>query len=97
MNRTELVAAVATESGVSKEQADAVLSALATTLESALARGEKVQVTGVFTIERGSRSARRGRNPQTGEAIDIPASYSAKLTAGRRLKEAATSAGVPTA
>jgi len=63
-------------------------------LVDAITRGEKVAVSGLITVERTQRSARTGRNPQTGESIDIPAANTVKVTAGSNLKKAASSVPV---
>lgn len=92
MNKTELVAAIAAKTGQSKADADAAITALCEILEGNVARGgEKVSVPGYFSAERTVRSARTGRNPQTGESLQIPAAYSVKMTPGSKLKSAAKS------
>ncbi|GAB7191346.1 HU family DNA-binding protein [Kineococcus sp. NUM-3379] len=91
MNRTELVTALATRSGVPQEQADAVLTALDDVLVEAVRTGDTVRLPGLLTLERVERAARTGRNPRTGEELQIPASRGARLTAGSRLKQAAAS------
>ncbi len=86
MNRTELVAAVAAESGQSQAAVNGVLDALFSTVSSAVAGDTKVTIPGWVAFERTHRSARQGRNPQTGEAIQIKASYGVKVSAGSKLK-----------
>lgn len=88
MNRKELVSAVAEHAGSSNSDADRFVDALEKTLVDALGRGDKVQLTGLLTVERVERSARSGRNPQTGESIEIPARAGVKVTPGSRLKSA---------
>ncbi|MGH1564472.1 HU family DNA-binding protein [Mumia sp. DW29H23] len=88
MNRTELVAAVAETAGTTKADADAVLSAFGDTLIDAVGKGEKVQIPGLLTVERVERAARTGRNPATGETLEIPAGFGVKVTAGSKLKGA---------
>lgn len=88
MNRTELVGAIAERAGLTKTQADAALGAFQEILISSLSQGEAVKVTGLMSAERVSRAARTGRNPRTGEEIQIPAGYGVKLTAGSTLKKA---------
>lgn len=88
MNRSELVAAVADSAGTTKADADAVLSALGDTLIDAVKKGDKVQIPGLLTVERVERAARTGRNPATGETLDIPAGYGVKVSAGSKLKSA---------
>lgn len=88
MNRKELVAAVAEKSGSSQSAVNDVLDALFEVFTEQVAAGEKVTVPGWLSVERTSRAARTGRNPQTGESIDIPAGHSVKLSAGSKLKAA---------
>ena len=90
MNKTELVAAIADKTGQSKADTDAAISALCDIMENSVAKqGEKITVPGYFSVERTLRSARMGRNPQTGESIHIPAAHSVKMTPGSKLKSAA--------
>lgn len=88
MNRTELVAAIAEEAGLTKTQADAALGAFQKILIDSLSQGEAVKITGLMSVERVERAARTGRNPRTGEEIQIPAGFGVKLTAGSTLKKA---------
>ena len=90
MNRNELVDAVAQRSGESKSTVDSVLSAFDATLVEAVSKKEEVKITGLFTLDTAERSARQGRNPQTGETIDIAAGTVARLRPGARLKNAAS-------
>jgi len=85
LNRTELVAALAAESGQTQAAVNTVLDALFSTLSKTVNEGTK----GWLAVERTHRAARTGRNPQTGETIQIAASYGVKLTAGSKLKAAA--------
>lgn len=89
MNRSELVAAVAAESGLSQADVNKAVDALFTVVSGAVASGTKVSVPGWIAFERTHRSARQGRNPQTGETIQIAASYGVKVSAGSKLKAAA--------
>jgi DNA-binding protein HU-beta len=89
MNRKEVVSSIAQRSGLSAASVDTVLTELDQVLLEAVGRGEKVQLPGLLTVERVERSARTGRNPRTGEQIDIPAGHGVKVTAGSRLKDAA--------
>ncbi|MFE3106829.1 HU family DNA-binding protein [Kitasatospora indigofera] len=90
MNRSELVSAVAERAEVTRTDADAVLAAFADITGEIVAKGdEKVAIPGFLTFERTHRAARTARNPQTGEPIQIPAGYGAKVSAGTKLKEAA--------
>ncbi|WP_175956990.1 HU family DNA-binding protein [Schaalia sp. Marseille-Q2122] len=88
VNRTELVAAIAEDAGLTKVQADAALSAFQKVLVESLAKGEAVKVTGLLSVERVERAARTGRNPRTGEEIQIPAGFGVKISAGSTLKKA---------
>jgi len=89
INRSELVAAVADKTGASKSDTDALLTALGEVLLDAVSKGEKVSIPGILSVERVERAARTGRNPSTGEAIEIPAGFGVKVSAGSRLKAAA--------
>lgn len=88
MNRTELREAIATETGLSGAQADQALSAVLDTITATLAKGEKVTLPGFGTFETRERSAREGRNPQTGETMQIKASTAPAFKAGSALKKA---------
>ena len=89
LNRTELVAAIAAESGQSPAAVSAVIDGLFSTLSTTLKEGTKVTIPGWLAVERTHRAARTGRNPQTGASIEIAASYGVKVTAGSKLKAAA--------
>lgn len=89
MNRTELASAIAQQADVSAKDAAAVLAAMGDVICETVGKGEKVSLPGLMTIERVERSARTGRNPRTGETMEIPASFGAKLSAGSALKAAA--------
>lgn len=91
INRTELVSAMAERAGLTKTQADAALGAFQSVIIDALSQGESVRVTGLMSVERVERAARTGRNPRTGEEIQIPAGFGVKLTAGSTLKNAVSS------
>ena len=88
MNKAELASAIADKAGISTAQASAALTALTEAVTDAGSKGEKVQIPGFLTIERTERAARTGRNPQTGESMEIPAGYAVKATAGATLKAA---------
>ncbi|GAA2039892.1 HU family DNA-binding protein [Yaniella flava] len=90
MNRSELVAAVAEKSGNSATAVNGVLDAVFEVFSSQVSKGEKITIPGWFSVERTNRAARTGRNPRTGEAIEIPAGHGVKLSAGSKLKAAAT-------
>lgn len=88
MNRKDIITAVAERADVPHNHADAVLTAFADVLGESLAEGEKVQIPGFLTAETVDRAARAGRNPRTGEALQIAASTGVKLSPGSRLKAA---------
>ena len=87
MNRTELVAAMAEKTQLSKKDADLALKALIDVVSEEMQKGEKVQLVGFGTIEVSERAAREGRNPKTGETMTISASKSPKFKAGKALKD----------
>ena len=87
MNKTELIATVADQAGLSKKDAEAALNAFTAIVGKALKKGDKVQLVGFGTFEVSKRSARSGRNPQTGETIKIKASKTPKFKAGKALKD----------
>ena len=87
MNKTELVAAIAENAGISKKDAEAAVKAFVEVVSDELQKKEKVQLIGFGTFEVGKREARTGRNPQTGETIKIKAAYQPKFKAGAALKE----------
>ncbi|WP_309105244.1 HU family DNA-binding protein [Microbacterium sp.] len=89
LNKTELVAKIAASTGQSQATVDAVLGGLFDTLAESVGSGTKVSIPGWLAVERTSRAARTGRNPQTGATIDIPAGHSVKISAGSKLKAAA--------
>ena len=88
MNKTELIAAVAEKSGLSKKDAAAAVESVIATVSDSLVKGEKVQLVGFGTFEVRDRAAREGKNPATGEAISIPATKVPAFKAGKALKEA---------
>ena len=88
MNKAELVSAIAKRADVPASTVNSVVDALQEELVDAITRGEKVAVTGLLTVERTQRSARTGRNPQTGQTLKIKASKAPKFTAGATLKGA---------
>ena len=88
MNKTELVAAMAEQAGVSKKDAEKVLKAFTDVVIDELKKGMKVQLAGFGTFEVSQRAAREGRNPLTGMDMKIPASKAAKFKAGKAFKDA---------
>ena len=87
MNKTELVAAMAEQTNLSKKDAEAALKAFVDVVAGELKKGGKVQLVGFGTFEVSERAAREGRNPQTGETMTIKASKSPKFKAGKALKD----------
>jgi len=87
MNKAELVEEVSGKVGITKKEADNVVSAVTKTITDALAREEKVTLIGFGTFQVMERKARRGVNPQTRETIEIPAKRVPKFTPGRALRE----------
>ena len=88
MNKTELRDTVAEASGLSAAQADKALNAVLDSITTALSSGDKVTLPGFGTFETRERAARQGRNPQTGETIDIAASTAPAFKPGAQLKQA---------
>ena len=88
MNKTELIAAVAQKSNLSKKDAEKAVNAALTTIEEALKASEKVNLVGFGTFEAKERAARKGHNPATGEEIEIAASKAPVFKAGKALKDA---------
>ena len=88
MNKTELVAAIAKKTELSKKDAEKALKAFTDVVAEELKKGEKVQVVGFGTFEVAERAAREGRNPHTGEPMPIAASKAPKFKAGKALKDA---------
>lgn len=87
MNKTELVAAIAEQTELSKKDAEKALKAFTDIVADELKKGEKVQLVGFGTFEVSERAAREGRNPQSGEAMTIAASKAPKFKAGKALKD----------
>ena len=87
MNRTELVAAMAEKTQLSKKDAEEALKAFVDVVSEEMKKGEKVQLVGFGTFEVSERAAREGRNPQTGETMTIAASKTPKFKAGKALKD----------
>ncbi len=91
MNKTELIANVAEKSGLTKKDAEKAVVAVLASIEEALAGGDKVQLVGFGTFEIRERAARKGRNPQTGEEINIAAARVPVFKAGKALRETVSS------
>ena len=88
MNKTELVAAMAEKSGLTKKDAEKALAAFVESVEGALKDGDKVQLVGFGTFEVKTRAARTGINPQTKQPVTIAASKAPAFKAGKALKDA---------
>jgi DNA-binding protein HU-beta len=86
MNKHELVSKIAEKAKLSKKDAGAVVDAFAESVASALENGDKVTLVGFGTFSVVTRKARRGRNPQTGKEINIPARKTPKFTPGKNFK-----------
>ena len=87
MNKTELIAAIAEKTELSKKDSEKALKAFIEVVTEELKKGEKIQLVGFGTFEVAERAARDGRNPQTGEGMPIPASKAPKFKAGKALKD----------
>lgn len=88
MNKTDLINAVAEQAELTKKEAGLAVDAVFESIQNSLSKGEKVQLIGFGNFEVRDRAARKGRNPQTGEEIDIPASKVPAFKPGKALKEA---------
>jgi DNA-binding protein HU-beta len=88
MNKTELITGMAEKAEISKKDAEKALNAFTNIVADTLVDGDRVSITGFGTFEVVERAARTGRNPQTGESIQIQASKSPKFKAGKALKDA---------
>lgn len=87
MNKAELIAAVSEKAELSKKDAEKAVKALTDVISEELVKGEKIQLVGFGTFEVSERAAREGRNPKTGEVMNIPASKTPKFKAGKALKD----------
>ncbi len=87
MNLNDLKAAVAEKAGLSKADAGSAVSAVLDTITEALSKGDKIALVGFGNFEVSERAAREGRNPATGETIQIAASKAVKFKAGKALKD----------
>ncbi|AJQ92954.1 MULTISPECIES: HU family DNA-binding protein [Gynuella] len=88
MRKPELAAAIAEKADISKEKAADVLNVILDEITGAVGKGDSVTLIGFGTFEKRSRAARTGKNPQTGESIQIPASNTVAFKAGKALKDA---------
>lgn len=88
MNKTDLITAIAEKAGLPRKDAEKALGALLETVADTLTRGEKIQLVGFGTFETKDRQARAGRNPSTGETIQIPAARLPVFKPGKALRDA---------
>jgi DNA-binding protein HU-beta len=88
MTKTELIDKVAAGAGLSKADAGRAFDATLDAIKAALKKGQKVTIVGFGTFAVTKRKARKGRNPRTGEVINIAAAKTPKFTAGKTLKDA---------
>lgn len=86
MNKAQLIEKIATEAKVSKAQAENLLDCALDNIKKAVKKGDDVKLVGFGTFTKSKRKARTGRNPQTGKAIKIPASWAPKFRAGAEFK-----------
>ncbi|NLZ53462.1 MAG: HU family DNA-binding protein [Thermoanaerobacteraceae bacterium] len=87
MNKADLISVMAEKSGLTKKDSEKALNSFIEAVEEALVKRDKVQLVGFGTFEVRERSARKGRNPQTGEEIDIPSASVPAFKAGKALKD----------
>ena len=87
MNKAELIAAVAAKADVSQKEAGVVVAAVLDEIKDALKKGDKVQLVGFGSFEVRAKAARTGKNPRTGETIEIPASKAPAFKAGKAFKD----------
>lgn len=88
LNKTELVAKIAAETGQSQAAVSSVIDGLFAAVSETVAGGDKVSIPGWISFETATTAARTGRNPRTGESIDIPAGKRVKVSVGSKLKAA---------
>jgi len=88
MNQAELIEQISDQANLTKAQTQSALRAMLKTITQKVADGDKVTLVGFGTFEAKTRSAREGRNPQTGEAIHIPAAIVPSFSAGKHFREA---------
>ena len=87
MNKAQLIEAIVAKTGLKKKDAEAAVAATVDAVSEALVAGDKVQISGLGSFEVKTRAARTGRNPQSGEEMQIPASKAPKFKAGKALKD----------
>ena len=88
MNKTELIAEIAAKAELSKKDAEKALNAFVESVTEGLKKGEQVVLVGFGSFETKKRAARKGKNPQTGAIIDIPAATVPSFKVGKGLKDA---------
>jgi len=88
MNKQDLIDTVASEAGITKAAAAETIDAFLDTVTNAVVKGDPVQLIGFGSFSTGARAARAGRNPKTGETLQIAASKTVKFTAGKAFKDA---------
>ena len=88
MNKSELIAVIAEKAELTKKDAEKALNAFVDGVTEGLAKGEKIVLVGFGSFETKKRAARKGKNPQTGAIIDIPASTVPSFKVGKALKDA---------
>ncbi|MDT9187736.1 MAG: HU family DNA-binding protein [Limnospira sp. PMC 894.15] len=93
MNKEQLVQETSIKAGVTKKQADAIISAICECIMDAVAEGEKVTLVGFGSFEARHRKAREGRNPSTGQPMTIPATTVPAFSAGKAFKERVANEG----
>ncbi len=87
MTKTELIDAIAKDTGLTKQEAHKAVDAITKSITTAVKKGDKVQLVGFGTFEVAKRAARTGHNPQTGETIKIAACKTVRFKAGKALKD----------
>ena len=87
MNKAQLIEAIVAKTGLKKKDAEAAVAATVDAVSEALVAGDKVQISGLGSFEVKTRAARTGRNPRTGEPVEIPASKYVSFSAGSVLKD----------
>lgn len=87
MNKQELVDTIALETGASKKSVEAIINATMKTIVKTVAGGDKVTLVGFGAFEKRSRQARTGRNPKTGEVLNIPAKTAVAFRVGQEFKD----------
>ena len=88
MTKTELISAVAEKTGVSKKDTEKTVNAVLDTISETLVKGDKIAFVGFGTFETRKRAAKTGKNPRTGETLNIPASTIPAFKAGKGFKDA---------